>query len=317
MNRYFDKLNNRAGTYDYYIVKSFKKQREQLNSFHDEYKSELFTGELVLSIKCETDIFIGSGEVEVVVKDINKQKRHCLLFVHLGDKIIIPASSLKGAIRTYLETLSPSCIDQSCENDVYCPACSIFGSKGYQGRVFFEDAFPEGNLNSKDDYIAQRWSPNRKWEGRKFYFFNDPEIRSDTRNMRNELIRKVSANSVFETNILFENLEKWELGLLLVSMGIDPDHSFSLKIGGGKNRKLGKIKILLKEIKVHNFKEKFEKRIQGEEIKFQSFNEKGCLIEYWDKCKEWNIENDVKIILKKFNKGEPDEKQRNSSKICR
>ena len=65
--------------------------------------------------------------------------------------IVIPGSSLKGAIRSVVEAISESCVSKTvkkvrdafpteykffneCQQDNLCVACRMFGAMGFQGK---------------------------------------------------------------------------------------------------------------------------------------------------------------------------------------
>jgi len=224
---------------EYYVVKSLgKPEQRPLTLYHDSISNEAFTGRLSLKLKTLSSIFIGSGTVE-----ITQDNQQYLTFARLNGEIVIPGSSLKGDIRQYAEALSLSCFDASCEGNALCPACRIFGSSkaSLQGRVSFRDAKLLSG-ETKIITIAQRWEPRIKYDnGRKFYYHKDPQIKTQDK----ERIEVVEERGEFAFFVDFLNLEGWELGLLLLAMGVAPQKEFPLKIGGGKNRGLGLVKLEL------------------------------------------------------------------------
>jgi len=51
----------------------------------------------------------------------------------------------------------------------------------------------------------------------------------------------------FALEVGFQNLREWELGLLVLSLGIAPGYEFNWKLGGAKNRGMGLIQVTLSE----------------------------------------------------------------------
>ncbi|MEW6457056.1 MAG: RAMP superfamily CRISPR-associated protein [Acidobacteriota bacterium] len=293
----YDKQDPQSKTFDYYCVEIIPIEKLPFVEHSFIHKNN-FSGQLFIRIIAESDLFIGAGEAEV------KNNKQVIKFARVGDKIVIPGSSLKGTIRIYSEALSPSCLDANCDGDDFCPTCRIFGAKNYQGRIFFNDTISSNAKSKEAVEIFQRWGP-REWkacEGRKFYFFDHPNLSQG----RKERIETIKKDAQFDSSIEFTNFENWELGLFLLSMGCDKNHMFSLKLGGAKNRKHGKVRIELDARKSLCIKgESYSKRWLGNKLPqtdFQSF-----ITEYWNKCGEWNIKTKVEAIIRKFQKGAPDE----------
>ena len=306
------------GTPKYFCAKKISIRRIEKKTFeqlsHEKYNEDLYSGKLLLILENEQDLFIGSGEVEI------KNDKQYLAFarIYSENHIVIPGSSLKGAIRIYLEALSPSCVssdrDACGKTEEPCPACAIFGRQDYQGRVFFKDAkLLKGNLNDNKE-IIQRRPPWLSCRDRRFYYFEKPDIVHGRQDK--ERIEVVNKGAQFNFEIEFINLLNWELGLLLLSMGLDDEHQkdFSLKIGGAKNRKCGKVKINLEKIDIINKKEWLRKMINGEVEKEEIKNAKTEFLNaYWKKCEEWGVKNQVEKIIQKFKSGAPNEKQKRAT----
>lgn len=300
----------RDGTPKYFCVRRINEKKvEEIT--HEKYRPNFYSGKLTLTLQTEQDFLIGSGEVEI------RNNRQYLSFarIHNSNKIVIPGSSLKGATRTYVEALSPSCISteqNACKkDDKPCPACAIFGKQDYQGRVFFKDAeLINGKLNNNKE-IVQRRPPRISCLGRRFYYFAEPQ---KVLGRQKELIEVVEKGAKFKFEIEFTNLYGWELGLLLLSMGTDTENTkdFSLKIGGAKNRKCGKVKIIPDAIHFFNKREWLKSKIKIEEKRVESKSEKTkkeLIDAYWDKCENWGIKEQVKSVIEKFKKGAPDERE--------
>lgn len=198
----------------------------------DRLDRNLLSGSLSATLITEQPLLVGSGEAEVT----NGGQVLCFARIHKKGKLVIPGSSLKGAIRTYAEALSPSCraVTDNCKK---CPACTIFGSTDHQGRFGFEDAEFEAKTESKS--IDQRRKPTVECPGRKFYYFDLPEPIGGEQ----ELVEVVPKDTRIACRARFANLADWELGLVLLAMGTGKDGlGFSLKICGAKNRKMGKVR---------------------------------------------------------------------------
>jgi CRISPR/Cas system CSM-associated protein Csm3 (group 7 of RAMP superfamily) len=63
-------------------------------------------------------------------------------------------------------------------------------------------------------------------------------------------VEVVGEGTEFYLEAFFENLSKEEIGLVLLAMGVAPDHCFNLKLGGGKNRGLGSVCFEIEKIQL-------------------------------------------------------------------
>ncbi|RLD96253.1 MAG: hypothetical protein DRI93_01365 [Aquificota bacterium] len=268
-------------TREYYVVDAIPKKPRKLprEAYHDSFRE--LTGQMRLSLQAITPLYVGSGGYEFDSEGIY------LPFARRSSELIIPGSSLKGVIRSYAEALSPSCFGGECQGETFCPCCAIFGAKDYSGRVSCLDAEPSDEYSTKTVEIKVRWGKkNRDRRGRRLYYHGDIwEAEKDT----GERVEVVPAGTQFHFDLLFKNLAEWELGLLILAMGLSPQHRFELKMGGGKNRGLGSIRFELSEIQARQSKNSFSSfHIQTESLQ---------------------VDKLVKIYFKKFPRYEEDIKQ--------
>jgi len=247
------------------------------------------TGALEFDLTVESDyLSVGSGTYEFNTRAEENKPDVWHTFYRRNGQLCVPASSIKGAIRSIVEAISNSCIShhrqkkervdhshKPCrykkEKDKLCPACRIFGVSGLRGRAYFEDAIADDSVKTEIIKIGELWKP-KKYKGRKFY-----EIRRFVRlNLHPErnfrFVEAVPKGSKFRGRLRFENLTRAELGLLCLAMGLSPltHEQFTPKIGSGKARCLGAIKFEL--IKMHlcegrNFKNLLQPRfVSGSEL---------------------------------------------------
>src|ERR1051325_1605421 len=126
---------------------------------HERFARGSYTGNVTCRLNVLTPIHVGSGIYELA----NDEPVRGLITA--DGKVIVPGTSLKGAIRSIAEAISDSCVRISrgeikdnlvrgvrpCDEiksavrererePKVCVCCSIFGSLGYQGRVSFTDA---------------------------------------------------------------------------------------------------------------------------------------------------------------------------------
>lgn len=171
-------------------------------------------------------------------------------------KLTIPGASLKGPIRSLIETITYSCVsktksrlsdaERECRYDSHrhrgelCPACRIFGAMGYQGSVYFRDA-PQTSGATTIHFIPAQYQPKSD-ENRRHY----PHALQDKRDPGWPL-QVVTAGSQFLLELDFQNLRPAELGLLLLVLG-QGDPPLCLKIGAGKSSGLGAVQFGLDKV---------------------------------------------------------------------
>ncbi len=225
------------------------------------------TGRLDLVITVESEyLFVGSGSYEF---DPNARGGPDVwhTFYRRNGQICIPGTSIKGAIRAIVEAISNSCVSQSrkqeqsvvdsnhrpCqfqnEKSKLCPACRLFGTTGFRGRVHFSDALPQGNVQTCPVKIAELWEPKR-WEAkRRFYEVKRFQPVGNQRPERNfRFVEAVPKDTPFSVSLHFENLSEAELGLICHALGWKSEGgqfntAFTPKLGGAKPRCFGAVKI--------------------------------------------------------------------------
>ncbi|MFN3929342.1 MAG: RAMP superfamily CRISPR-associated protein, partial [Thermoflexus sp.] len=108
------------------------------------------SGRLELEIEVRSDyLYVGSGQIELFNNRGREQAYYA--FARRDGQLIIPGTSIKGAVRSVVEAISNSCVKlitsrerlppshQPCDEDALCPACRLFGVTGYRGRAHFAD----------------------------------------------------------------------------------------------------------------------------------------------------------------------------------
>ncbi len=104
-----------------------------------------------------------------------------------------------------------------------CPACRLFGSTGFIGRVAISDAYLASNeIKEQRDGVGIDRLTGGASHGAKFE------------------LEVVSTGVIFETDIHLRNFEIWQLGMLFVVMQDMEDEL--IRIGSGRSRGLGKVK---------------------------------------------------------------------------
>ena len=204
----------------------------------------------------------------------------------IGKKLPYNHDELRPCVREIIDKEIEKSINKSGIKEVFqhhkdglCPACSIFGTPFYKGRVSFGFAFPKKNsvkLLEDGKYITlpllerprPTWSmPDKKAEvpGRKFYIHHqgwakiveDSKNEKIEQNQNNRSVQAIEQEQEFSFEIRFENLKDWELGLLIYVLNLEPQ--LAHKLGMGKALGFGSVKIDVNKIEY----------ITGSEKKFQ------------------------------------------------
>jgi len=225
---------------------------------HDKFDTQKFTGVLDLEVEVVSDyLFVGSGNYDLD----ERRKLVYYSFFRTGNRIAIPGTSIKGAVRSVAEAISNSCISVVRRNENYskkthdrckfderknltklCPACRLFGTTGYGGRVSFKDA-QSVKVETEIVKIGELFLPRISKGKRKFYQnLRFKPIGNLKREKNYRFVEAVKKGSKFVTSLSFQNVERCELSLLLYSMGIY--QNYTIKIGGAKPRCFGIVKFI-------------------------------------------------------------------------
>lgn len=260
----------------------------------------------------------------------------------LGNRLPFDSNNLRPCEREILEEdIDANLLSSFSEKMLFrrhekgfCPACRLFGTTSYKSRVRFGFAELQGEPKwLKDDNgndIKQLtlpllekprpiWSmsePESKVPGRKFYVHHNgwEKIKKDFLKGSADYLRKTENNRTvepltegneFKFEVFFENLEAWELGLLLYSLELED--GLAHKIGMGKAFGFGSVKIEVKDVLLRNTPNGWHKATKcknawleaelkqlegwfdGEWSKVQHIHELRCLLKYS------NIPNDIKV----------------------
>lgn len=112
-------------------------------------------------IKNESPLRIGSGKSQSFTDPTDNP------IMRVGDRPVIPGSSLKGALRSLAEIYVKSWNDKkytvcdlddndckSCDDETYCIPCILFGFKDLSSRVYITDALAEEYSISQRTMVA-------------------------------------------------------------------------------------------------------------------------------------------------------------------
>lgn len=240
--------------------------RREAPTFHNSFRQ--LSGRLELEIEVVSDyLYVGSGAIL-----LDSQKGAYYAFARRDEQLIIPGAGIKGSVRSIVEAISNSCVRQSARREQrdlkahhracaevkhgqetstrLCPACRLFGTTGYRGRIHFADAIPVEQVRPQITKIADLWPP-RQFKGRKFYEVKTFRVLENQRPERNHRFLEAVPKGVrFATTLRFENTDAPEMGLMLRALGLDrrpeqPEnvgYAFPIKIGGAKPRCLGAVR---------------------------------------------------------------------------
>jgi CRISPR/Cas system CSM-associated protein Csm3 (group 7 of RAMP superfamily) len=230
---------------------------------HHRYKDGTVSGTLQGSIHVLSPVHVASGTLEMQRDpDVPLYKAH----VRSGGQVVIPGSTLKGAVRSVVEAISASCVritrvrrnqlprgTAGCRSEKrLCVACRMFGSLGYQGQVRFTDALLRPEHRTALTYMPALYAPRTRAggvyvqrgqiKGRKFYHHGQPAT-------GNVPVEVCPNGSYLDFTLHFDNLASAELGLLLTALGLG-DPPLVLKLGGGKPTCYGSIRVNLSSLEI-------------------------------------------------------------------
>ncbi len=213
-------------------------------------------GTLHATLEARSPVHVASGLLEPT-----RDRQYPLVKAHfrVNGRLAIPATSLKGCIRSILEAISPSAVaitrarplpreaEPSRAVDRLDVAQRIFGALGYQGQVRFSDALiePENRqpeivpsvqlFRPRPESVSTYFDGSRV-KGRKFYMHG--------KLAKGDLpLEACPAGSRFTFRVDFTNLSAGELGLLLIALGLGEPRLWP-KLGGGKPACLGTIEVV-------------------------------------------------------------------------
>lgn len=247
------------------------------------------SGGIYGKIIAETPIFIPQRRTENPKRFIrNENQKH-----------IIPGSSIKGDIRSLVETVGNGCFllfdgkygrganyenkipnkFESCsEPNRLCIACRMFGtiqgSDVLKGKVFFNDAVATEVKEHDPIYTVVLMGPKPRHEafyldankqyiaGRKFYFHHITGIKTLNRDTGyNQYIKPLDTGSTFDFSVKFANLEEKELKTLLYALVLEPDMRH--KLGYAKPSGLGSVRIVLTKIRLIDYVNRYTQDNKG------------------------------------------------------
>lgn len=203
-------------------------------SFLDCLTEGRYSGFLDLTFKLSQPFSVTDGIERV------KNGKIFLKMHRVGDHLLIPGSSLKGAVRTYFEAL--------CGFEM---AGRVFGNEKRASMVYFSDVLLHiGQVKiAEKEYPEQfaggskkpKQSAERSNELQKIRLYTE---RPSNEYKKKELLLEVIENGQFRTRVIFRNMTPRLLLAFLTSLGaLSISKDLYLKVGRGKNVGFGLVKI--------------------------------------------------------------------------
>jgi hypothetical protein len=214
---------------------------------HDRLDSELATFVLRLEIETLSPLFTGAGYFEIADNKAVKTP------LQRSGRSVVAGSSIKGACRQLHEVLTAS--GDPFRNGGGASA-SLFGALSLAGRLSFDDAVHAGEL--PDGAPPEPHSPARPLErvhlstayppgkdapkGRRFYGLQPAGADQPAR----IVAMAFPAGTYLATLLRLENVDRVDVGSILVALGMAPELAFTPRLGGGKYDTFGWVRFHLR-----------------------------------------------------------------------
>ena len=256
----------------YITVPSVEKKMTRMpsSSNHKQYATTLLTGYIQGVFTCLQPVHVGTGLLVPPEKvGINSEAPLVKSFYQIDGRLTVPSSSIKGPVRSLIETITHSCVStigkklrgkkfkgyQQCQHKSQwryvniCVACQMFGTMGYQGHVIFGDA-PLVTGETAVHHISPQHPPKRKPQhsSKRIRERHHYDHRLQDRRNPSWPMEVAIRDTRFSLHVRYHNLSKAQLGLLLLALG-QGDPPICLKIGAGKNSGLGAVRFTDLQIK--------------------------------------------------------------------
>ncbi len=250
--------------YGFVEIEPLKRKDRQHPAGHERYQPDTVSGRLEATLLVATPLHISSGRMRM---RRGKQPPLVKELTRVNDRPCVPASTLKGLVRSVVEAITRSCVritrarnnqlpqgTAPCrDKENLCLACCMFGAMGFEGHVRLGDAvLGDGNGKLGIARMPALYAPRGRTQayfagndvkGRKFY------KHGKTITQANTPVEVLLPESRLTFTIRFENLLPGELGVLLTAMGLG-ETELILKLGGGKPACYGSALISLNNLQV-------------------------------------------------------------------
>lgn len=223
---------------------------------HLQLSGDRYSGHIDFTFETLQPVHVGTG-VLVPPQEIGVESDAPLVkgFHQIDGRLAVPGSSLKGAVRSFVEAITASCVNKTGHygtrrSDAYgecrynarrrqgklCPACQMVGAMGYQGQVLFADALLVQGA-SEVHFIPAQYQPSGE-RSRRYYAHDLQDDRE-----RTWPLEVAGVGSRFSSRLRFQNLTAGQLGLLLLALG-QGQPPICLKLGAGKSAGLGAVRFV-------------------------------------------------------------------------
>ncbi len=270
---------------------------EESNISHDIPYTDSYSGFIDIKVLTKNPLYIRNhyeeGDEFYLNKDGEKISKE---FCHFDGKPYIPATSIKGMVRSVLEIFSYSKLANKIDEkyydkfnrDIYKDHLSdkidlsegIFGTTELKGRVYFSHfvAIKYSVFNKPVNTILMTPEAKKDKIGWKRYVQKEqatPDTKKKNENVVTEFIPLI--NATFEGKMRFHNLRDYELGALLSALTFHDTSSDSYHLlGMGKSQGYGKVNLKFKYKNAKAFMQKFELKMQ-DSLKYKDG--------YWNKSR--------------------------------
>ncbi|MFV9504095.1 MAG: RAMP superfamily CRISPR-associated protein [Oscillochloridaceae bacterium umkhey_bin13] len=230
--------------------------RRQPPAGHHRYQPGRLSGQLTAVLVARSPVHVASGNLEPTPQ--NREYPLVKAMFRVGGVPAIPATSLKGCVRSIAEAITRSAVQVTRSRELdraYQPsrrpaqdgvdvAQNMFGTLGYQGLIRIADApliegrmitVPTPQLFRPRSESVDTYFEGRQARGRKFYMHGKLA-------KGNLPLEACGAGSTFGLRLDFENLTPGEVGILLLALGLGEPRWWP-KLGGGKPACLGTIEV--------------------------------------------------------------------------
>lgn len=212
-----------------YIALPVAERRGAKTVDRDRYAPGQLTVRLSFTITSQAAVHVGAGYVD----RLDGGKLFLEVMTARDGSPCLPATGIKGAVRSIFESLTGGC-ELSCKPDrQVCAACALFGCLGAQGRVCFDEALPTKAVDFGVATLPTPYAPSSS-KGRRFYGKAPAGAPLKTS------YGVITPGATFRSAVLVEHATEAELGALFLSLGLDG--TFFPRIGGGKHGGLGAVR---------------------------------------------------------------------------
>lgn len=247
--------------YRFVPIASLAPEDREMPPGHDRYTG--LSGRLEATLAVVTPLHVGSGALEA-----RDSRDYPLVrgMTRSNDRIVVPASTLKGMVRSVVEAITPSCVritrarrntlpDRASEcrkKENLCLACRIFGALGYEGNVRFGDAVLRDGQRPAIARMPALYAPRSRERayyrggqvtGRKFYKHGQTVTDGVTP------VEICRPDAQLDFTLTFDNLSQTEMGVLLTGLGLGRPR-FALKVGAGKPACYGSVLVEARSLQV-------------------------------------------------------------------